>query len=132
MARVKRGVTTHARHKKVIKRAKGYRSRGNNVFTVAIERVDRVARDDHLRRRELAEPLPAAADKAGVTVPAARSAAPGRDAEAQQRDRKPRLRVCVRPAVFSCASSARTTSSVSPTVRHFSAPAVAETLIPVC
>jgi large subunit ribosomal protein L20 len=41
MARVKRGVTTHARHKKVIKQAKGYRGRSNNVFRVAIERVEK-------------------------------------------------------------------------------------------
>jgi large subunit ribosomal protein L20 len=41
MARIKRGVTTHARHKKIIKRAEGYRGRGNNVFTVAIERVEK-------------------------------------------------------------------------------------------
>jgi large subunit ribosomal protein L20 len=41
MARTKRGVTTHARHKKIIQRAKGYRGRGNNVFTVAIERVEK-------------------------------------------------------------------------------------------
>ena len=41
MARVKRGVTTHARHKKVIDQAKGYRGRGKNVFTVAIERVEK-------------------------------------------------------------------------------------------
>ena len=41
MARVKRGVTTHARHKKVIKQAKGYQGRGNNAFRVAIERVEK-------------------------------------------------------------------------------------------
>jgi large subunit ribosomal protein L20 len=41
MARVKRGVTTHARHKKVIKQAKGYRGRNNNVFRAAIERVEK-------------------------------------------------------------------------------------------
>ena len=29
MARVKRGVTTHARHKKILKLAKGYRGRVN-------------------------------------------------------------------------------------------------------
>jgi large subunit ribosomal protein L20 len=40
MARIKRGVTTHARHKKIIGRAKGYRARGNNVYSVAIERVE--------------------------------------------------------------------------------------------
>ncbi len=41
MARVKRGVTTHARHKKVIKHAKGYRDRSRNVFRASIERVEK-------------------------------------------------------------------------------------------
>jgi large subunit ribosomal protein L20 len=55
MARTKRGVTTHARHKKIIERAKGYRGRGNNVFTVAIERVEKglqyAYRDRRVRKR---------------------------------------------------------------------------------
>ena len=55
MARVKRGVTTHARHQKVIKRAKGYRGRGKNVFTVAIERVEKglqyAYRDRRVKKR---------------------------------------------------------------------------------
>ena len=41
MARVKRGVTTHARHKKIIKAAKGYRGRNNNVFRVALQKVEK-------------------------------------------------------------------------------------------
>ena len=41
MARVKRGVTTHARHKKVLKKAKGYRGRNSKVFKVAIEKVEK-------------------------------------------------------------------------------------------
>ena len=41
MSRVKRGVTTHARHKKVLKRAKGYRGRSRTSFRVAIERVEK-------------------------------------------------------------------------------------------
>jgi len=41
MARVKRGVTTHARHSKVLKRAKGYRGRSKTNFRVAIERVEK-------------------------------------------------------------------------------------------
>ncbi len=41
MARVKRGVTKHARHKKVLDRAHGYRGRGKNSFRVAIERVEK-------------------------------------------------------------------------------------------
>ena len=55
MARTKRGVTTHARHKKIIKRAEGYRGRGNNVFTVAIERVEKglqyAYRDRRVKKR---------------------------------------------------------------------------------
>lgn len=41
MARVKRGVTTHARHKKVLKKAKGYRGRAKDCFRVAVERVEK-------------------------------------------------------------------------------------------
>ena len=41
MARVKRGVTTHARHKKVLKKAKGYIGRNKNVFRAAVERVEK-------------------------------------------------------------------------------------------
>ena len=41
MARVHRGVTARARHKKVVKLAKGYRGRGKNVFRVAVERVEK-------------------------------------------------------------------------------------------
>ena len=40
MARVSRGVTAHARHKKVIKRAKGYYGRRKNVFRVAVQAVE--------------------------------------------------------------------------------------------
>lgn len=41
MARVKRGVTTHARHKKVLKQAKGYRGRAKNNYRIALERVEK-------------------------------------------------------------------------------------------
>lgn len=41
MARVKRGVTSHARHKKVLKRARGYRGRNSTSFTVALEKVEK-------------------------------------------------------------------------------------------
>jgi len=55
MARVKRGVTTHARHKKVIDRASGYQGRGKNVFRVAVERVEKALqyayRDRRTRKR---------------------------------------------------------------------------------
>ena len=55
MARVKRGVTSHARHKKVIKQAKGYRGRSNNVYRIALERVEKALqyayRDRRTRKR---------------------------------------------------------------------------------
>ena len=41
MARVKRGVTTHARHKKILDLAKGYRGRGSTAYRVAIEKVEK-------------------------------------------------------------------------------------------
>ena len=41
MARVKRGVTAHARHKKVLEAAMGYRGRASKSFRVAIERVEK-------------------------------------------------------------------------------------------
>jgi large subunit ribosomal protein L20 len=55
MARVSRGVTARARHKKVVKLAKGYRGRGKNVFRVAIERVEKglqyAYRDRRVKKR---------------------------------------------------------------------------------
>jgi large subunit ribosomal protein L20 len=41
MAHVKRGVTTHARHKKVLKLAKGYRGRSKNCFRIAVQKVEK-------------------------------------------------------------------------------------------
>ena len=56
MARVKRGVTAHARHKKVIKQAKGYRGRRKNTFKVAKQAVEKsmqyAYRDRRVKKRE--------------------------------------------------------------------------------
>ena len=41
MSRVKRGLTAHARHKKILNMAKGYRGRNKNVFRVAVEKVEK-------------------------------------------------------------------------------------------
>ncbi|WP_119460849.1 50S ribosomal protein L20 [Rhodospirillaceae bacterium SYSU D60014] len=41
MARVKRGVTTHARHKKIVDMAAGYRGRSSTNFRIAIEKVEK-------------------------------------------------------------------------------------------
>ncbi len=56
MSRVKRGVTKRARHKKILKMAKGYRGRAKNCFRVAIEKVEKALqyayRDRKARKRD--------------------------------------------------------------------------------
>jgi large subunit ribosomal protein L20 len=56
VARVKRGVTTHARHKKVLELAKGYRGRGGTAYRIAIEKVEKALsyayRDRRNRKRD--------------------------------------------------------------------------------
>ena len=55
MSRVKRGVTTHARHRKVIKAAKGYYGRRKNTFRTANQAVEKAGqyayRDRRTRKR---------------------------------------------------------------------------------
>ena len=55
MARVKRGVTAHARHKKVIKQAAGYYGRRKNTIRVAKQAVEKAGqyayRDRRTRKR---------------------------------------------------------------------------------
>ncbi|HVC51012.1 MAG TPA: 50S ribosomal protein L20 [Stellaceae bacterium] len=51
MARVKRGVTAHARHKKVLDLAKGYRGRGSKAYRVALEKVEKGLRYAYRDRR---------------------------------------------------------------------------------
>ena len=51
MGGVKGGVTPNARHRKVIKQAKGYQGRGRNVYRVAIERVEKALQYAYRDRR---------------------------------------------------------------------------------
>lgn len=52
MPRVKRGVTAHARHKKIIAQAKGYQGRRKNVFRVAKQAVIRAGANAYRDRRQ--------------------------------------------------------------------------------
>lgn len=56
MAHVKRGTTTHARHKKVLKLAKGYRGRSKSCYRIALQRVEKALqyayRDRRTRKRD--------------------------------------------------------------------------------
>ena len=56
MARVKRGTTTHARHKKVLKESKGFYGRTSTTFRAALERLEKsrqyAYRDRRTRKRE--------------------------------------------------------------------------------
>lgn len=51
MARIKRGVTSKARHKKILKMAKGYRGRAKSCIRVAIEKVEKALRYAYRDRR---------------------------------------------------------------------------------
>ena len=54
MARVKRGVTGHARHKKVLKQAKGYYGRRKNTIRIAkqaVEKANQYAYRDRKNRK---------------------------------------------------------------------------------
>jgi large subunit ribosomal protein L20 len=51
MARVKRGVTKHARHKKVLKLAKGYVGRSSTAYRPALERVEKALQYAYRDRR---------------------------------------------------------------------------------
>src|SRR5271154_1555455 len=56
MARVKRGVTTHARHKEMVKLGKGFRGRSSTNFRIAIQKVEKALRyayrDRKAKKRE--------------------------------------------------------------------------------
>jgi large subunit ribosomal protein L20 len=56
MPRVKRGVTARARHKKVLKKTKGFRGRRGNVYRVAKEAAMKAGqyayRDRRVRKRD--------------------------------------------------------------------------------
>ena len=51
MARVKRGVTTHARHKKVLEQAKGFYGRRKNTIRIAKQAVDKAGQYAYRDRR---------------------------------------------------------------------------------
>jgi large subunit ribosomal protein L20 len=75
MSRVKRGVTAHARHRKIIKAAKGYYGRRKNTFRAANQAVEKAGqyayRDRKTRKRSFRalwiQRINAAAREHGIT-----------------------------------------------------------------
>lgn len=57
MARVKRGMTARARHKKIIGMASGYRGRSSTCYRIALQRVEKALqyayRDRRCRKRDM-------------------------------------------------------------------------------
>jgi large subunit ribosomal protein L20 len=51
MSRVKRGVTSHAKHKKVLKQAKGYSGRRKNTIRIAKQAVEKAGQYAYIARR---------------------------------------------------------------------------------
>jgi large subunit ribosomal protein L20 len=78
MSRVKGGTTAHARHRKIIKQAKGYRGRRKNTFRVANQAVEKAGqyayRDRKARKRNFRslwiQRINAAAREHGLTYSA--------------------------------------------------------------
>jgi large subunit ribosomal protein L20 len=52
MARVKRGVTSHAKHKKVLKLAEGFRGRRKNTIRIAKQAVDKSMQYAYIGRKQ--------------------------------------------------------------------------------
>ncbi len=52
MPRVKRGVQAHAKHKKVLKKAKGYRGARSKVYRVAVQAVTKAGQYAYRDRRQ--------------------------------------------------------------------------------
>ena len=75
MARVKRGVTTHARHKKVLEQVKGHRGRRSTCIRTAMQSMEKALqyayRDRRLKKRDFRslwiQRINAAARDAGMT-----------------------------------------------------------------
>jgi large subunit ribosomal protein L20 len=75
MARIKRGMTTKARHKKVMAQTKGFRGRANNTFRAAVQRLEKslqyAYRDRRNRKRDFRalwiQRINAAARAEGIT-----------------------------------------------------------------
>jgi large subunit ribosomal protein L20 len=75
MSRVKRGVTSHARHKKVLTKAKGYYGRRKNTIRVAKQAVEKAGqyayRDRKVKKRTFRalwiQRINAAARENGIT-----------------------------------------------------------------
>ncbi|MDX6751753.1 50S ribosomal protein L20 [Geminicoccaceae bacterium 1502E] len=75
MARVKRGVTSHARHKKVLEQVKGHRGRRSTCIKTAMQSMEKALqyayRDRRVRKREFRslwiQRINAAARQEGLT-----------------------------------------------------------------
>ena len=56
MTRIKRGITTHARHHKILKAAKGYRGRRHKTYRTAVQAVEKglqyAYRDRRVKKRQ--------------------------------------------------------------------------------
>ena len=77
MARVKRGVTTHARHKKVLDASKGFVGRSSTNYRIALERLEKslqyAYRDRKVKKRDFRslwiQRINAAVREHGMTYP---------------------------------------------------------------
>ena len=69
MSRVKRGVTAHAKHKKVLKRAKGFYGRRKNTIRAAKAAVDHALRSMPIATARTGSATSARSGSSGSTPP---------------------------------------------------------------
>ena len=73
MARVKRGVTSHAKHKKVLEQAKGFSGRRKNTIRTAKAAVDRAGQYAYRDRRAKKRNFRACGSSASTPRPASKA-----------------------------------------------------------
>jgi large subunit ribosomal protein L20 len=76
MARVKRGVTTHAKHKRVLEQAKGYYGRRKNTIRIAKQAVEKAGQYAYRDRKVLADIAMHEAEAFSAIVAQAKAALP--------------------------------------------------------
>ena len=82
MARVKRGVTTRAKHKRILENAKGYYGRRKNTIRIARQAVEKAGQYAYRDRKVLADIAMHEGDAFKGIIAQAKKALEGKDAKA--------------------------------------------------
>ena len=82
MARVKRGVTTRSKHKRILENAKGYYGRRKNTIRIARQAVEKAGQYAYRDRKVLADIAMHETEAFSAIIAQAKAALPKEDAKA--------------------------------------------------